>query len=212
MKLRYLVAAICLTSLPCVLAHADTITQTQTYSIATQTMISSENFPGAFFSNFNPSMGTLTSMTISLTGSATVTAYLNDPSTDIDGVSFSDFEDNSGIGFGLTGPITGITSSPSGLIDFNVSQADTFASDLAAFTQPGSTNLSFILVNQYGIINQDTFPVQVNTSALTETITYNYIPSVISPAPEPSSIALLTTGLGSLGFFRRRIAKPASRA
>jgi hypothetical protein len=161
-------------------ARANTITKDFTVGISGR---DNRNFPTSFFDKFNPSLGTLTSISQTLTGSTIWTA----PPTAIMFMTLF-----------TTGAIQ--IFSPPGRIAIDISGSTTRSSALTELT--GTGQFSDTLMS-HDINSNGSF----STARLDGTITYDYTPAAPSSVPEPMSITLLGTallGLGAISRQRRR--------
>ncbi len=129
---------------------------------------------------FNPADGTLTSVSESLTGTATWTSTADAPFL-----------------FALLSPGNGSQEffTP-GTITFAISDNPT---DLNDFKGTGSVHVFlFLSTSDLG----DAFATSAN--GLMGTITYTYTPAATFPVPEPSTWAMMALGFAGLGFLGYR--------
>ncbi len=162
-------------------SHADTLTQTlrQTYTGVSSTV---EDTGG--IAQFDPALGTLNSVTQTLAGTIVFTP-----------------------------------TSPSGSFTFGVNGQGTPITTLLAFTSGGDINVSATsgptleeATDQFGQqYTIEPFDLAItggtlsSVGSVTDTFTFNYTPSAVAATPEPTSFALLGTGLlGMAGVLRRR--------
>lgn len=168
--------------------RADTLTRTISQTVNYSGTGPIEDFSGIAL--FNPDLGTLNSVTQTLSGNLT----------------FTPNSASSYFTVGVNGPETPITS-------------------LLTFTTGGNINVSVTsgptleeLTSQFGqqyIIEPFDISIfdgtLVSNGLFTDSFTFNYTPAAVTTAtPEPSSFALLGSGLlGMAGLLKRRFSKTA---
>jgi len=180
------------------------------------------------FQQFDPALGTLTAVTLDLSGSMSTVISANN----VDGSNTSSGTANAEVqfsvqdsGLDLAVPQLSLVSPnftysllpgqsiSSGTLSQTGTSSDTYTSlpVLKEFTSlvpgdPGSNSLSastftLALIAVHG---GNTFPTQATSAALTGSVTYDYIPVAV---PEPSTFALLGAGVAGIlacGWRRRR--------
>ena len=186
MRLYSFVAAAALLSAS-LAAHADTLSQSFAVPFFENNGNNYSSYKGSYPSYFDPALGTLNSVSHLASGTVTI----------------------AGSPFGGTSIFIDGTSA-------NKSFADNYA-----FTKDGTFNLSdaFTSTNPFVLSSAQTpsasgsgiyFTGQFITSAnVIGTVTYDYTPTAapIAATPEPSSFALIGTGLlGAVGVMRKRFA------
>lgn len=169
------------------------------------------------FQKFNPGLGTLTSVTLNLSGSIRTTiAVTNSSLSASSGTAKTEvqFFVQDG-GNNLVAPALDLFSptfayslaagdgTSSGLLTKNGNSSDTYTlgSILAAFTGAGNITLSASTFTQTLLANTggNTSAAQVTDAALTGEVIYNY-----TAVPEPTSMALLGLGAAAVIIRKRR--------
>ena len=201
---------------------ADTTSETFSFTTATTPFtIDSSAVP-----QFDPTLGTLTSIVIDVTGSDSGTATIANNSAASGTYTFTIgaelvLEDPSltpliTINPAFTGTVpvthgTTVTSPP--MTSGPVTGTDTLLSGFGAYTGTG-TYVFTLTGNSTGSVSGLTpFTVTESTSGSESgTVTYNFTPASTGTVPEPSSIMLFGTGLTLLGLALRRFRRQKSQS
>lgn len=180
---RLVLASVCTVLFASTASYADTLTRSLSQSIDYSGTGPIEDFGGIAL--FDPDLGTLNSVTQTLTGTVTFVANGS-------GSSYT---------FNVNGPGTPITTlltfTASGTLNVRVTSGPTLEESSSQFGQ------------QYAI---EPFDVSINNGTLisngpvTDSFIFDYTPAS-AVTPEPSSLFLLGTGLlGFAGVIKRRLA------
>jgi hypothetical protein len=194
--MRYIVTAIlCVGLLTSAPVRANVITENYTIAIPSGSLASNP-FDGSSITLFNPSLGTLTSVTDTLTGAATW-----DSMTTTGGnltMTFTDLPSGQSSSQSFTcgpGPLVCPIN-----IDLTVTTPSTFLSNWL-----GTTPITPSVINSAGSITGIPADTLSATTPLSGTVAFTYTPAT-APAPEPSSLAILAAALGLvyLGLLSNR--------
>lgn len=199
-------------------ASASTFAATVSYSStfpSTQTDFSS---PLAI-QQFDPTLGSLTSLSITLAGSATGTGTLKNNNT-----TTKSYTVNLANDLTLTDPLSntlaeilplfsasisvagnGGTGTASGTGTATVTNAYSDVPTLLEFTGVGSLSANIAGSGASGFSGASNTNFSATTaSGGTVSITYNYTPTVVTGTPEPATMGLLGSALLGLGFLKFR--------
>lgn len=163
--------------------RADTINETFSLTIPATTLTAAVGrFSTTSFAEFNPADGTLNSVAVTLTGSATWSG----PKVFLVFLVLHNTEEQ---------VVPGQDFSTPGPINISMSGTDAFGVDLPFLTGTGTTVFDLILEGP-----GDTFAT-TSSGGLAGTLTYNYTPAAPTPTPESSTLVqLVPTLLGVLAF------------
>jgi hypothetical protein len=140
------------------------------------------------FSQFNPALGTLNSITFSASGTATFTDTFSEP------LDSANFEGISSLAEPNTRLVAGAGSQTGSSGTFDISASGTETGELAPFEGASTTSVYFSFEVTGGTLFVDDVP---------GTVTYNYTPAVAS-GPEPVGWSVFATGLATPIALRLR--------
>jgi hypothetical protein len=156
---------------------------------------SGDRFSAGSYNQFDATLGTLTSISVSFSGVIGFSGTASQPF-----LNFTVLEDL--FSWTKTSGTFPPGCTPYGNCNESFSFGDTVASDLSFNTGLGTRTFGFI----FDDADTNDFVTTVNSNGvdqpLTGSITYNYTP--ITAVPEPASISLLSAGLIGLLLSRRR--------
>ncbi len=179
------------------IARADAVIKTYTFP---SPLLGYTSATGASFNQFDPALGVLLSVTLHATATATWSGGFDTDFNDAEYVIFL-----SGSAFTMGAATVGNGSAPA-----SANFTDITPTVLSALTGSGLVDTSVSVLNQGGT------PASISSTFGTESVTYNYAPSMPGippigsavPVPEPSSLAILAVGLLGLGWISRRAPRP----
>jgi PEP-CTERM motif len=165
-------------------ARADMIIETYTFP---SPLVGYTLEAGSLFSEFNPALGTLNSVTLNNTATAT---FSGGGGTDFNEALYQISLD--GNTFVMLAFITGNGTADTSIHNFT----STF--NLAAYIGTEELMTSVLVINDNETI------ANISSTFGTQTLIYNFTP--VTPAPEPSSLLLFAGGLLAAGWaYRRRM-------
>ncbi|HTV44651.1 MAG TPA: PEP-CTERM sorting domain-containing protein [Stellaceae bacterium] len=173
---------------------------TRTYTLPSP-LLGYTSANGASFTQFDPALGTLQSITLHATATAT---WSGGTETDFNDAEYAIFL--SGFAFTMDATMVGNGSAAA-----SANFTDAIPTVLSALTGSDLVDTSVSVINRGGT------PATISSTFGTESVTYNYEPSVpgtppiigsTPPVPEPSSLSILAVGLLGLGWLSRRRLAP----
>lgn len=177
-------------------ASANAATITETFTLPD--VDGYESAGGSSFAAFDPALGTLNSVTLDVSGTATFSGGGDEDNNAF--IYFFDFQ-------GLHEGTDGLSNARVGNGSATASRTDTlsFADDV--FSGPGSISTSVLVVMDGGEGN-----ASISSVFPTESVTYTYTPATPA-APEPPTWAMMGLGFAALAFAGyRQTKRPAATA
>jgi hypothetical protein len=182
---------ICGVTLLCLTTSAKAATLTEDYSFST-TLTPSTSGSTSQFADFNPSLGTLVSISTSLSGTANYTGL----GTPNDEGAYIQLETNPGMFTANCTAACAIFPTLGSNQPFTIALDLTSAAVLSAYSGAGQQDFKVL----------DAAGNSTDHLALTGsgTVTFNYTPTSVSATPLPAALPLYATGLGALALLRWR--------
>jgi hypothetical protein len=165
---------------------------TETYTFPSP-LVGYTSEAGSSFSQFNPALGTLNSVTVNATATAT---FSGGGEADHNEADYHIFLNSNNIAnpFDMFAPTIG-----NGTADASIPDLTTTAG-LGSYIGIGDVSTSVFVENVLSTI------ADISSTFGDETLTYNFTPA--AAVPEPGSLSVLAIGLLGLGWAHRRLMVP----